>query len=113
MRPRRRARALVRQSLSLSFTALAGEKPSVLDAAIWIVSPVAGLRPSRAALSLTLNLPKLLMETSSPLAAAVVIASNTSSTSLRASLGNAFGAGDPLGQIGIVHMMTVLMGRAV
>jgi hypothetical protein len=37
--------------------ALAGVKVSFLEAAIAIVAPVDGLRPSRAGLSLTLNLP--------------------------------------------------------
>src|SRR3546814_2501936 len=50
-----------------------------------MVSPVAGFRPSRAAVSLTLNLPKPLREISSPPAAAWAIAANTASTVLRAS----------------------------
>src|SRR3546814_4984373 len=72
-------------AFSLSFTALAGAKVSFLDAAILMVSPVAGFRPSRAAVSLTLNLPKPLREISSPPAAAWAIAANTASTVLRAS----------------------------
>src|SRR3546814_2688503 len=72
-------------AFSLSFTALAGAKVSFSDAAILMVSPVAGFRPSRAAVSLTLNLPKPLREISSPPAAAWAIAANTASTVLRAS----------------------------
>ncbi len=73
------------QPFNASFTALAGRKVSFLDAAIWIASPVAGLRPSRAGLSFTLNLPNPLSDTSSPLAAAVTIAAIRSSTAFRAS----------------------------
>ena len=66
-------------------TALAGEKVSFFEAAILIVAPVEGLRPSRSAVALTLNLPKPFKEISSPLAAASAIAAKTPSTSLRAS----------------------------
>jgi hypothetical protein len=38
---------------------------SLLEAAILIAAPVAGLRPSRSARLVTLNLPKPLSETSS------------------------------------------------
>ncbi len=72
--------------LSLSFTAIAMVNVSFFDALIVMPSPVAGLRPSRSALSLTLNLPKPLSDSSSPLAAALPIASNTASTILRASV---------------------------
>lgn len=41
-----------------SLLVLAGVKVSFLEAAIAIVAPVDGLRPSRAGLSLALNLPK-------------------------------------------------------
>ena len=44
------------QPFNASFTAFAGAKASFLDAAILIVAPVDGLRPSRAGVSLTLNL---------------------------------------------------------
>jgi hypothetical protein len=60
--------------------AFAAEKPSFFFDAICIVSPVAGLRPSRAADVETLNLPKPLTATSSPLAAASAIAAKTAST---------------------------------
>src|SRR3546814_5721427 len=63
---------------SSDLTALAAPKPSFFEAAIWIVAPVEGLRPSRAADSLTLNLPKPLTDTSSPLAAASVITAKRS-----------------------------------
>jgi hypothetical protein len=56
---------------SASLTAFAGVNDSFLEAAILIVAPVAGLRPSRAARLVTLNLPKPLSEISSPLAAAL------------------------------------------
>src|SRR3546814_19288476 len=46
---------------------------------------VDGLRPSRAGAAFTLNLPKPLTETSSPLAAASAITAKTASTDLRAS----------------------------
>src|SRR3546814_8890721 len=68
------------QPFSLSLTALAAAKVSFFDAAIWIVSPLAGLRPSRAGLSLTLNLPKPGSEISAPVAAASVNATKTAST---------------------------------
>ena len=45
------------QPFRISLTDLAGEKVSFFDAAILIFSPFAGLRPSRSAVSLTLNLP--------------------------------------------------------
>src|SRR3546814_19372434 len=50
-----------------------------------MVAPVAGLRPWRAALSFTLNLPNPLSAISSPPAAALAMAANTASTILRAS----------------------------
>jgi ROS/MUCR transcriptional regulator protein len=51
-------------------TDLADEKVSFFDAAIVILSPLAGLRPSRLGVVLTLNFPKPGSETSAPLAAA-------------------------------------------
>lgn len=60
--------------------ALAGVKVSFLEAAIAIVAPVDGLRPSRAGLSLSLNLPNPGRLVSAPLAAASAIALNTLST---------------------------------
>jgi hypothetical protein len=44
------------------FTAFAGAKVSFLEAAILIVAPVDGLRPSPAGVSLTLNRPKRLAQ---------------------------------------------------
>src|SRR6185369_7348041 len=84
--------AAVCQPLSLSLTALAGAKPSLREAAICMAAPVAGLRPSRAAVSLTLNLPKPFSDTSSPLVAASVIAAKAASTALRASALDRFAA---------------------
>jgi len=46
------------QPARASLTCLAGAKISLREATISIVSPVAGLHPWRAGLSLTLNLPK-------------------------------------------------------
>jgi hypothetical protein len=54
--------------LSCFFSAAAAENFAALLAAIWIVWPVAGLRPSRAVRSLTLNLPKPAIATSRPAA---------------------------------------------
>jgi hypothetical protein len=68
------------QPFSRSLIALAGEKPSFFDAGILIVSPVDGLRPSRAARSFTLNLPKPESDTSSLPAAALATAAKTVST---------------------------------
>lgn len=62
-----------------SFRALAGANVSLRLAAILIVPPVAGFRPSRAGESLTLNLPNPGTDTSSPAVAAVEIAPNTES----------------------------------
>ena len=45
------------QPARASFTCLAGAKPSLREAAIAIISPVAGLRPWPGGLCLTLNLP--------------------------------------------------------
>jgi hypothetical protein len=62
------------------FRALAAENLALLLAAIAIVSPVAGLRPSRAARLLTLNLPNPARETSPPLASWLETASRAAST---------------------------------
>lgn len=69
-----------RQPFSASLTAFAGVKESFLDAAILIVAPVEGLRPSRAGVSFTLNLPKPGMLVSAPERAASEISLNTLST---------------------------------
>ena len=60
------ARARRPQPLSASFTAFAGVKLSFLAAAILIVAPVDGLRPSRSGVSFTLNFPKPAMLLSAP-----------------------------------------------
>src|ERR1700733_5624208 len=54
------------QPLRRFFSALAAENFAALEAAIWIVAPVDGLRPWRAARWLTLNLPKPASATSPP-----------------------------------------------
>jgi len=72
------------QALSCALRAAAAENFAARLAAIWIVSPVAGLRPSRAARSLTVNLPKPAIATSRPAASSPVIASNAASTALLA-----------------------------
>jgi hypothetical protein len=74
------------QAASASLTCFAGLKPSFRDAAISIVSPVLGLRPCRAALSLTLNLPKLGKLASSPFLAASTMEAKTASTAFLAVL---------------------------
>ena len=73
------------QAATRSFSALAGEKATFLPAAIVIAAPVAGLRPSRSAVSLRVNLPKPAIATSSPAETAAPIASIEASKALRAS----------------------------
>lgn len=70
----------VLSSSNLSLTAFAAENVNLREAAILIVSPVAGLRPSRAGVLFTLNFSKPLSAISSPFAAASAMASNTEST---------------------------------
>jgi hypothetical protein len=65
--------------LSCFFSAAAAENFATVLAAIWIVSPLAGLRPSRAARSLALNLPNPAIATSRPAASSLAIASNAAS----------------------------------
>ena len=61
-------------------TDLADEKVSFFDAAILIFSPLAGLRPSRSGVALTLNFPNPGSDTSAPLAAASTMSLKMSST---------------------------------
>src|SRR5271165_1281311 len=68
------------QPFRRSLTDLADEKVSFLDAAILILSPLAGLRPSRSGITLTLNLPNPGSDTSAPLAAASTMSFKMSST---------------------------------
>src|SRR5690606_33598416 len=72
------------QLFSASLMALAGKKASLLEAAILMASPVAGLRPLRSALCLTLNLPKPGIDVSAPDWAASAICAKTLSTMLLA-----------------------------
>ena len=58
-----------------SFNSLPGENLAALDAGIFKTSPVFGFRPSLAALSATLNLPKPTKATDSPLAKIALICS--------------------------------------
>lgn len=78
--------ALVRPTNKLSPSSLLGLNVADLRAAIWIVSPVLGFRPCRAALSFTVKLPKPLRSTRSPDRKALPISprreSATASTSL-------------------------------
>ena len=60
--------------------ALAGVKVSFFDAAILMVAPVEGLRPSRSGVAFTLNFPNPGIDVSVPLAAASAIALKTPST---------------------------------
>src|SRR5207248_246131 len=64
---------------------LPGLNLACFDAAIWIFSPVRGLRPSDAARDATENVPKPTRRTSSPPFSASAMASNTASTALLAS----------------------------
>jgi hypothetical protein len=60
------AKAVSAQPFRRSLTDLADEKVSFFDAAILIFSPLAGLRPSRCGVALTLNFPKPGSDTSAP-----------------------------------------------
>src|SRR5215468_8768489 len=71
--------------LSESRKPLPGLNLACFDAAIWIFSPVRGLRPSDAAREATEKVPKPTRRTSSPPFSASAIASNTASTALLAS----------------------------
>ena len=83
---------------------LAGVNETFFDAAIVIASPVDGLRPWRSGRSLTANLPKPAIETSSPLAAAPAICSNTAAiAALACCLARACRPGDTLRQFTDVH----------
>src|SRR5690242_11717192 len=64
---------------------LPGLNLACFDAAIWIFSPVRGLRPSDAARDATEKVPKPTRRTSSPPFSASAMASNTASTALLAS----------------------------
>ena len=72
------------QPLSWLFSAAAAENFAARLAAIWIDSPVAGLRPSRAARSAMLNFPKAAIATSRPAASSPAIVSKTASTAFLA-----------------------------
>src|ERR1700757_2571955 len=72
------------QGLRRFFNALAAENFAALLAPIWIVWPVEGLRPCRAARWLTLNLPKPASATSPPAASSSETVSMTVSTTCRA-----------------------------
>ena len=70
-------------TFSASRTALAGEKVSFLEAGMAMVSPVAGLRPDRAARSAALKRPKPARFTSSPARVAPVITASILSMTFR------------------------------
>ena len=74
-----------RGQFSKSRSPLPGLNLACFEAAIWIFSPVRGLRPSEAARDATENVPKPTRRTSSPPFSASAIASNTASTALLAS----------------------------
>src|SRR5271157_6045191 len=74
------AKAVVAQRFRRSLTDLPDEKVSFFDAAILIFSPLAGLRPSRSGVALTLNFPNPGSDTSAPLAAASTMSFRKSST---------------------------------
>src|SRR5262249_19160149 len=79
-----RDRAAQAQGVRRFFRALAAEKFAALLAGIWIVCPVDGLRPRRAARELTLNLPKPASATSPPAANSSDTASIVLSSTWRA-----------------------------
>ena len=79
--------------LTAFFSPAPAENFGTRDAAIWIRSPVAGLRPSRALRCETLNLPKPEKVTSLPRLSAPSIVSRTASTAL---------GGVPLAQPGAI-----------
>src|SRR5690606_27731646 len=68
------------RSLTASLRALPALNPGILEAAIWISAPVCGLRPVRAARSLTENVPKPTSTTDSPFFNAPVMLSTTASS---------------------------------
>src|SRR6476660_2174890 len=74
------AKAVSAQPFRRFLTDLADEKVSFFDAAILIFSPLAGLRPSRCGVALTLHFPNPGSDTSAPLAAASTMSLKTSST---------------------------------
>ena len=104
-----------RQPFSASLTAFAGVKESFFEAAILIVAPVEGLRPSRAGVSFTLNLPKPGMLVSAPERAASEISWNTLDDRLGLRLGQTLLGGDLVGDFGCcrhsVHPFSVGGGR--
>src|SRR5262249_44937660 len=74
-----------RRQFSESRNPLPGLNLACFDAAIWIFSPVRGLRPSDAAREATEKVPKPTRRTSSPPFSASAIESNTASRALLAS----------------------------
>src|SRR5271166_2818470 len=76
----RLAQRFLAQRFRRSLTDLPDEKVSFFDAAILIFSPLAGLRPSRSGVALTLNFPNPGSDTSAPLAAASTMSFRKSST---------------------------------
>jgi hypothetical protein len=100
--------------LSCCFSAAAAENLAARLAAIWIVSPVAGLRPSRAARSATLNLPKPAIATSWPAASSAAIVSKTAVDGALGLLARqACGGGELLGELGLGHAVLLRGGRHV
>src|SRR5581483_1237899 len=85
VRPRFRLCGKGRGYLTAFFSAAPAVNFGTLDAAIWIFSPVAGLRPSRALRCETLNLPKPENVTSLPRFRALSIVSSIASTASPAS----------------------------
>ena len=67
-------------SFTASFNALPALKLATLDAAIWMVAPVCGLRPLRALRCFTIKVPKPTRATCSPFFSSLVILSNTASS---------------------------------
>jgi hypothetical protein len=94
------------QPSSCCFSAAAAENFAARLAAIWIVLPLAELRPSRAARSLTLNLPRPAIATSRPAASSSAIASHAASTALFGLLaGQVAARRDLLRELVLGHLM--------
>ncbi len=103
-----------RQPFSVSLSAFAGVKESFLEAAILIVAPVDGLRPSRAGVFLTWNFPKPGMLVSAPERAASKIFLNTLDDCLGLRLGQFCSAAilSAISVVVVIRFDTSLLMRA-
>lgn len=78
-------RRVKKNQFTASFNALPALKPGTFAALIWMVAPVCGLRPVRAARALTWNVPNPTNDTVSPFLRAPVTADNVASNAFPAS----------------------------